>query len=175
MLHVSVLRDGRWVLQDALLDVGPAISKSQVVQIDLEGQLGDTVAVKLESARGLWSIDRVGWDTGLDRGHVAREIGPSRATDERGRDVRDLLADADERYYVTVEGAVADIEFEVPEAPVGEWTRSVVLKSRGFYYLYVSRNGPRDPALAERILDEPLTGNRYILDEWLSTIGDARP
>jgi len=168
MLHVSVLRDGQWVLQDALLDVGPAISKSQVVQLDLEGQLADTVVVKVESARGLWSVDRIGLDAGPELEQVVREIGPSRATDAQGRDLIDLIADTDERYYATTEGAVADIEFEVPEGPPEGWNRSVVLKSRGFYYLYVSRDGPGDPELADRILDEPFTGNRYILDQWRS-------
>ena len=63
---------------------------------------------------------------------------------------------------------MADIEFDVPERPDPGLSRSVILKSRGFYYLYVSQRGPNRAELADRILDEPLVGNRYILQRWLA-------
>ena len=79
-----------------------------------------------------------------------------------------VLAQAAERYYGKVNGAVADIEFAVPAPPPVDGQRSVILKSRGFYYMYVPHEGPSRAALADRILDEPLVGNRYILEQWLA-------
>ena len=167
-LHVSIQRNGQWVLEDALLAVGPAIGKTQIVPVELPDEPGDEVVVKLESATGLWAIDWVGLDIGEPVATSAKEISPSVARDERGRDLGALLAAADERYYATVRGAVADIEFDVPERPDPGLSRSVILKSRGFYYLYVSQRGPNRAELADRILDEPLVGNRYILQRWLA-------
>lgn len=166
MMHVFLWKDGQWVFQDALLDVGPALSKSQVVPIELDAHHGDTVIVKLESARALWEIDWVAMDVGPEPRTTVREIEPRLARDEQGRNITILLASADEQYYVTVRGGVADIEFAVPDGPDGNLTRSVILKSRGFYYMYVPHSGPSQSALADRILDEPLVGNRYILEQW---------
>jgi hypothetical protein len=167
MLHVSVLRDGQWTLEGVLPDVGPAIDKSQALAFDLEGEGGGDIVVKLESARGLWEIDWVAIDTGPEPPSRVTEVGARRAHDERGRDVAALLEAADERYYGTVEGAVAELEFDEPPRQPGEWARSVVLKSRGFYHIYVPHEGPSRAALAERILDEPLLGNRHVLEAWL--------
>ena len=169
MLHVLLWQEGRWTLQDALLDVGPAISKSQVARINLGGVDADTVAVRLEAARGLWEIDWVAMDVGPETPVTVTEIEPRWARDERGRDVRELLASEDGRYYTSVEGGVAEIEFAVPRPPPGDWARSVILKSRGFYYVYVPHSGPSQSPLADRILDEPLVGNQYILERWRAT------
>lgn len=169
MLHVLLWQEGRWTLQDALLDVGPALSKSQVARLNLGGVDSDTVAVRLEAARGLWEIDWVAMDVGPETPVTVTEIEPRWARDERGRDVRELLASEDGRYYTSVEGGVAEIEFAVPRPPPGDWARSVILKSRGFYYVYVPHSGPSQSSLANRILDEPLVGNQYMLERWRAT------
>lgn len=163
MLHVSIWQDGQWVFRDALPDVGPAIDKDQAVRLDLNGLTGDTVVIKLESARGLWEIDWVALDAGTPAPIRITELTPRSAFDSTGRDLTSLLSTTDQQYYATVEGAVAEIEFDVPEDPAGDWERSVILKSRGFYYLYVPHTGPSQAAVADRILDEPLFGNRYVL------------
>jgi len=167
-LHVLLWQEGRWTLQDALLDVGPALGKSQVARLDLSGVDADTVAVRLELARGLWQIDWVAMGVGSETPVTVTEIAARRARDERGRDVRELLASEDGRYYASVDGGVAEIEFAVPP-PVDDLARSVILKSRGFYYVYVPHSGPGQSLLADRILDEPLVGNQYILERWRAT------
>ncbi len=144
----------------------PAISKSQVARLDLSGVDADTVAVRLESARGLWLIDWVAMDMGPETPVTVTEMEPQWAHDEGGRDVRELLASEDGRYYGSVEGGVAEIEFVVPRPPLGDWARSVILKSRGFYYIHAPHSGPSQSPLADRILDEPLVGNRYVLEQW---------
>ncbi|NIV40018.1 MAG: hypothetical protein GWN58_64625, partial [Anaerolineae bacterium] len=59
MLLVSLWEEGKWVLQDALPDVGPAISKELVATLDLSRVKGNEVRIKLESSTGLWRIDAV--------------------------------------------------------------------------------------------------------------------
>ena len=59
MLHVRVWQGGRWVLQEALLDVGPAISKDQIASLDISGLEGEEVKIQLESSLGLWRLDAV--------------------------------------------------------------------------------------------------------------------
>jgi hypothetical protein len=170
-LHVSVLREGRWVLQGVLPDVGPAIDKSQALAFTLDDDLSDSLIVKLESARGLWEIDWVAMDLGPELPARITDIGPLRAHDERGRDIAGLLEAADQRYYGTIEGAVAEIEFgEPPRSPGDE--RSVILKSRGYYNVYVSHDAPSRADFADRILDEPLLGNQYVLEAWAKRGGN---
>ncbi len=169
MLHVFLWQDGQWILQDALLDVGPALSKSQVVQLDLNAVKGDTVVVKFESARALWEIDWIAMDTGEEPAITVREIEPRWARDEQRRDLTAILASEDGRYYASVQGGAAEIEFAVPGGAPNNWARSVILKSRGFYYVYVPHSGPSQSALADRMLDEPLWGNRYVLEQWRAT------
>ena len=52
MLHVKVWQEGHWVLQEALPDVGPLISKDQVAILDLAGVKSDQVKIRLESSLG---------------------------------------------------------------------------------------------------------------------------
>jgi hypothetical protein len=165
-LHVSLWREGRWTLQDALVDVGPAISKSQVARLNLDGVDADTFAVRLESARGLWQIDWVAMDVEPETPVKVTELEPRWAQDEGGRDVRELLVSEDGRYYASVEGGMAEIEFDVPDFPSDDRVQSVILKSRGFYYIHLPHDGPNQAPLADRILDEPLVGNRYIVERW---------
>jgi len=161
-LTVSVWENDGWVLKGAMPDVGPAIAKNQVVAFDLEASGDDRVLVKLESARGLWELDWVAMETGSAPPIHVTEAPLMRAR-EGVRDLSGLLGSADGRYYTTLRGAEAELEFAEPDPPAGSRARSMILRSRGFYYIYASHEGPGDAALAERILDEPLLGNRYVL------------
>jgi hypothetical protein len=164
-LHVSVWEGGRWVRRGLLLDVGPAISKSQILELPLPTE-GDNVLVRLESARGLWEIDWVALDGEPQPLLETREIDANRARDARGRDVVDVLASVDRRYYTSVEGDSVEIEFEMPPGPSPGFSRTVILKSTGYYLLHLPGTGPSQAALADRILDEPLVGNSYVLGKW---------
>jgi hypothetical protein len=158
-MHVLLWQEGRWMLQDVLLDVGPALSKSQVARLDLSGVEADTVVVRLESARGLWEVDWVALDMGSEKPLTVTEIAPERARDESGRDVRELIASGDGRYYASIDGGVAEIEFAVPP-PTDDLVRSVILKSRGFYYVYATLRPRQSHDISRHLTRHFVVSNR---------------
>jgi len=162
-LHVSVWVDGGWELQDMLLDVGPLLSKTQLATLDLTGVEGDEVRIRIESARGLWTLDWVALGVEADVTPVVTELAPARAEDARGRDLSAVLALSDGAYYTALEGDRVELEFRVPPGPAAGWERTVLARATGFYHLHVRGEGPAQTALSERILTEPLFGNRYLL------------
>ena len=87
------------MLQDALLDVGPAISKDQVASLDLSGVEGEEVRVQLESSLGLWRLDAVAIDYETSAPVSVTELAAYSAQTQDGRDVRELLLSDDEEYY----------------------------------------------------------------------------
>src|SRR5207249_640933 len=95
-LGVSVGNAGAWKSQGTIWEAGPEIVKRQVLPLDLSGVVGDTVRVRLESAPSFWLIDRVAIDFTPQRPLTVAELAPDSAVDGRGRDVRDLLAAADD-------------------------------------------------------------------------------
>jgi hypothetical protein len=160
-LGVSVKVDGGWERQGLVREAGPEISKQQIVPLDLSGVRGDTVTVRLESAPSLWLVDRVAIDYSGPESFTSREIAPSRAVDHRGRDIRTLLATADEREYVMERGDRAELAFAVPPVPPDR-ARSYVLVTRGWYRLDVPATGAPQFALLERVLGEPLAASRLV-------------
>ena len=114
MLHIRVWQQGRWVLQDALLDVGPAISKDQVASLDLSGVEGEEVRVQLESSLGLWRLDMVTIDYETSAPVSVTELGAHSAETHDGRDVRELLLSDDGEYYIALPGDKADLVFKEP-------------------------------------------------------------
>ncbi len=176
MLHVSVRVGGAWVLQDALPDVGPNLPKAQVARLDLREVSGDTVHVRLESARGLWQLDQVGLAEEVPGDLELHDLAPSTATDRDGFDRLHLLADEDERHHTAFPGDTVWVAYHAPPPPAPGRSRTVFVRSRGFYHLatdHIGRHARSD--MAERILDEPRFGNRYILERWLSGAADGYP
>lgn len=153
--------NGAWERQNLVREAGPEISKQQVVPLDLTNVEGDTVTVRLESAPSLWLVDRVGIDYAAPDEFTTREITPSRAVEEGGRNVLSLLSAVDRREYVMEWGDIAEVSFSVPPISPGR-VRSYVLVSRGWYRLDVPDRGEPQFALLERALAEPLATSRLI-------------
>lgn len=172
-LHVSVWRDGHWHLQDALLDVGPLLPKTQVALLDLSEVEGGEVRVKLESARGLWTIDQVALGVQSEGESRVTRLVPIVARHRDGRDLVDVLMSADGRHHTALEGDSVNLEFEVPPPPPPGWTRTVMVRSTGFYHIRTRSEGPARPAIADRILSEPLFGNRFLLNRLRATGPEA--
>ena len=164
-LHVSVWIDGAWRLQDMLLTVGPMLPKTQLAQLDIRGVTGDEVRVRIESARGFWSLDWVALGTEPDGELVLTSLVPSRAEDARGRDLAGILASADGAYYTALEGDRVELEFLAPPPPRAGSARTVLARSTGFYHTGTRAGGPAQTQLTERILTEPLFGSRYLIEQ----------
>lgn len=166
-LQVKLWENGRWVLQDALPDVGPALAKDLVARLDLSRWKGSEVRIKLESSVGLWRIDAAALGEAADAPlHVTR-LAPAQARTEYGRDVRARLARDDGAYYIALPGDSADVTFNAPPLAPGK-ARTCILKSKGFYYIYADDSGPNQAQLAERILTEPGLAARTFIPRWMA-------
>ncbi|MCI0330298.1 MAG: hypothetical protein L0196_05010 [candidate division Zixibacteria bacterium] len=170
MLHVKVWKEGEWVEQTALPDVGPGISKDQVAVLDLSQIPSGTVKLKLESATDLWRINQVYLDYSPDLPVEVAEIEPAGAVDERGNDVASSLRRNDDRYYVTIKGQYAHLTFEEVPARAGR-QRHYAVKAKGYYHQWFEAEGAEETALLERVLTEPLFGSRTFMPLWKARKG----
>jgi hypothetical protein len=171
-LHVSVWRDEGWQLQDMLLDVGPHLPKTQVARLDLAGLSGEEVRIRVEGAHGLWALDRLSLGVEDSQEPVTRRISASEAVGPEGRDLRAVLEGTDGTYLTTLEGHAVDLVFPAPPEPETGFRRTVLARTSGFYHIYVDQSGEPAPRIVDRILDEPLFGNRYMLGELLTSLPD---
>ena len=154
-----------WELQDALMDVGPNLPKTQVATLDLRGVTGSEVRVRIESARGLWAVDEVRLGGETDAGLEVRELSPRRATGRDGRDVTAEIASSDSRYHMATRGDVVHLEFAAPDPPPTGTSRTVLARTSGFYHLHTDHWGrTAHPDVADRMLDEPGYAARYVLE-----------
>ena len=168
-LHVSVWIDGAWERQDALLDVGPHLPKTQVARLDLSEVAGREVRVRLEGPRGLWTIDRVALGVEADAEPTIHDLVPVEATGPGGRDLRSELSASDERYLTALTGDEVELVFRAPPEPAPGTERSVMARTAGFYHIYVEQSGPPRLDVVQRILEEPLFVNRYMLSVFRGT------
>ena len=173
MLHIRVWQQGRWVLQDALLDVGPAISKDQVASLDLSGVEGEEVRVQLESSLGLWRLDTVTIDYESSAPVSVTELAAHSAETHDGRDVRELLLSDDGDYYIALPGDKADLVFKEPPRHK-DHDRSYVLETKGFYYIYANDSGVPRPDLVNGILAESKVAAGYFLPRWQEIVEAQR-
>jgi hypothetical protein len=170
-LDVQAATDGgTWKSVARLPDVGGAISKLEVVVIDLRGMTGDTVRVRLESSPELWVLESA--DLAPYRGRATPDrlhsLQPLRATDERGTDVAPLLARRDGRYLVTTRGSDVTFEYDVPPAAQSGMTRSVLVRTVGHYYVETDDRAPPRLDVVERLMRDRAFAQQYFSDAWVA-------
>jgi hypothetical protein len=171
-LHVSVLRAGVWVRIAALPNVGPAISKTQVVPFDFGDFSGDTVRVRLETFPQLWTLDSI--ELAPDFGPVAvRKAELVKARTERGRDVSRLISARDGSYHVALSGSRVDLEFRAP--PDAGDARTVLVSTTGHYYIAADDSDASHLHEAFRIFADDEYARQYFQRAWKETKAETRP
>jgi hypothetical protein len=149
-LSVLVQTDTGWVRQGIAWDVGPEISKRQVVALDLRGVTGPTVRVRVESVPSFWLIDAVALDQTADQRIRLQELAATSAVTGTGRDVRPLLASADNTALVMETGDTAILRFAAPALRPGQ-SRSYLLRTHGWYRLHTGTGAPPDLVLLRTV------------------------
>ena len=144
-LSVSVRTAAGWRSRGQFWEAGPEIAKRQALDLDLSPVVGDTVAVRLESAPSFWTIDRVAMDFTPDRSVVVRELRLVMARDAGGRDVAPLIGAVDHRDWALDHGASGEVVFAVPPETPG-LSRSYLLRSTGWYRVDAPETGEPDLA-----------------------------
>jgi hypothetical protein len=136
-LHVSIWDGTDWQRQGTVWEVGPELSKRQVVPLDLRDLEGDSVRVRLESAPSFWAIDAVAMDYSDDARLTIRHVRPSRATTHNGGNALGVLSDRDDRTLTLERTQWAELEFRVPDPPVAE-VRTWMVESTGWYRIHLT-------------------------------------
>lgn len=170
MLQVSVFEVDRWVFHGRLPDVGPHLSKSQALQLDLGRVVGDEVRVRLEVPRGLWSLDHVALAAESTAPPMVRTLTAVSANDVEGRDVRHRLSGTDGSHVTALPGHTVDLVFDAPPSPEKGWERTVLARTHGFYHIWVEQSGTAQLDVVQRILEEPRYVNRYMLELFRGTL-----
>jgi len=180
-LDVSVWSNGDWVKQGWFPNVGPHVSAEKMIVLDVSKEGADKIRVKIETARDLWYIDGIAMDFSEDEEITVTPMAIRSAITESGLDVSHLLASSDSLYYASMPGEYARVVYEaVARNP--EMERSIVMKSRGYYYRWAQPNEYEiSRETIERVLREPLYGNRFFLPKWREVkaqhtlVGSGRP
>ncbi len=162
-LHVSVLQRGSWVRVASLPNVGPAISKTQVVPLDLAELSGDTIRVRLEAFPQLWELDSV--ELVPDLGPiVAQKAELVKARTGQGRDVSQLLSSRDGDYHVALNGDRVELVFKAPPESAEE--RTVLISTTGHYYIAADDTESSRMYEAFRIFADDEYARHYFQRAW---------
>lgn len=167
MLKVSVWNDSEsnWRYVGHVWEVGSALPKDIVVELDLLNTHTNRLQVKLECPPGIWMVNSVQVDYAYHNiPNHAQEITPRKAVDQNGRDVLAALNRADNQYHVmpTRQDAV-DLEFVVPARKSG-MARSYMAKGGGYYTIHMPAVGEPQPEVMQRMLREPGAFTRFALE-----------
>jgi len=154
-LTARVLHGSSWTVAGQYWEAGPEVSKRQVLHLDLNGVVGDTVRVRLESAPSFWLIDRVAMAFGADAEVSVRTASLASARLAGGGDIRSALLAADTSYLTLETGESAELSFAMPAAVPGA-ERSYLLRSRGWYRIRTSERGEPAVAFLDRLAEQPL-------------------
>lgn len=163
MLQVKLWNGASWQEAGFVWEVGPSVPKDQAVWLDLKNIPGELLRVKLESTAGFWMINHVAIDFTPDAEIKVTELAPVQAFDHLHRDVREVLANNDGRYYeMPTTQDWAELVFAAPP-PTEGYQRSVLLKSAGYYEIHVSAEGQPQRELLAKLMNEPGAYGQYTL------------
>jgi hypothetical protein len=161
-LSLFVERNGQWEFTGYFNIAGPMAFRDDILEIPLTGKEPDSLRVKLESGTFLWELDYAAADFSLPVGYKSSFVQVASAIDENNRDVSDLLALDDTRYYTQPEtGDQAVVTFTLPA--ITNDARTVILHSKGWYQVLREPEGKPDVRELQSFRD-PARFNRFIND-----------
>jgi hypothetical protein len=114
--------------------------RDEIMPINLKGINSDTIKIKLKTGFLFWEIDYAGMDFSKNEEMKPVAVPVKTAIDNNNLDIRGLLINRDNGYYVQKQtGDAAVLTFDKPLQ--GEGTRSVFLHTRGYYKILREQTG----------------------------------
>jgi hypothetical protein len=159
------LFDGKaWRVAGYLRDLPSLVHREQAVPLDLRGVEGESLRLRIDGAPGLFSIDRAVVSFDGEPEVAETRVPAAEATDDAGRDVRDLLNRADGRRHSLRPGRDSvTLVFPAPRLRAGQ-ARTVLVEATGYYNVIVRPEGAPQPELFRRLLEEPGGVARFALE-----------
>jgi hypothetical protein len=131
-----------------------------VLRLDVRDIPGKVLRMRLEATAGFVMVNSVRADYSDDLPVETFEVSPSEAKDYRGKDLREVLETADDRYHLMYTSDWAELTFIVPPVKKG-YQRTYVLKSTGYYTINISAEGEPQTDLIDRFIKEPYAFRQY--------------
>ncbi len=164
-MSVSVLTQEGWQKQAWIPDVGPQLQAERVVVLDCSDCPDSLIQVRIESAAGLWLVNRLALDWSEDVPLIATDLKLLDAKNQHGTDIAPLLNRKDSLYYAAIPGDFATVTYEAPEPAAGN-SQTILLSSRGHYFSWINADSSVTPGLFEAIMTRPGYGSELYWREW---------
>lgn len=169
LLTVSVRTPNGWSQRGVFEAAGNEIAKAQALRIPIDDITGERIELRLESAVGMWHVDRVSVDYSVDVPVETHQLALDRATLHDGRDVLSTLSQIDETRLSTEKGDWAELTFTAPAPPASGMRRSFVVQTTGYDTLHVEPAAEPDPDAANAMMLSPAATSRRVLELRLAT------
>ena len=166
-LKIRVETEIGWKSKGFIFGGGPFISDDKVYVIDISDVPGETLKIKLTPPANFWMINYLALDYTEDINVRITEIEPAEAMDRKGRDVRGILTQRDNTYFVMPNiGDEAELVFESPPQD-NSMDRSIILKVSGYYDIHLDAKAEPQREILNRYLMEPDFAIHYAFKEYL--------
>jgi len=173
-LKVQVLRNEAWQDAGFFYPTGPFGIEDDIMVLPLEGITGDSLTIRLQGGTFFWMIDYAAVDYSADCEVNIALISPQEASDHNGRDIKQLLLQADGDYFVMPEiGNYATIKYPAPPLPPG-LERSLFMRSTGYYIIHPRQDVKPDLAKFLAIRQRPELFLKFSLEELQKRITAAQ-
>jgi hypothetical protein len=162
-LLIKIWNGHEWTDGGHVFEVGSRVAKDQLVVLNLENILSDTLRLRFESTAGFWKMNSAAVDYSPDLPVTVAEIPPEKALTEQGQDVLSSLRTIDHRYYeISDPQNRAELVFRVPPR-AARLDRSYLLKCTGYYTIHVAAEGDPQTELIWRFALVPGAFGQYAL------------
>lgn len=158
-----------------LTTIGPLATREMVVPLDLTGLTGNEIRLQLSTGFMFWDIDYAAIDFSDDAQFSVSTLMPNKATDETGRDVTKLLAEADGKYLEQpVPGNAVDIDYLAKPNNDPKKTQTFILHAKGYYEHVRNFKTPLNLGFLEQF-KKPDGFSRYSLQLYKATLTNNLP
>lgn len=173
-LHIRVETENGWQSRGTIAGGGPFVSEDRIYIVDIRDVKGDTLKIKLTPPAAIWKLNYLAVDYTEERPIAIHEINAAEALDDRGQDVREILAKTDNDYLVMPNiGDYAELAFEAP-VQRADGDRSVFLKASGYYDIHIDAKGEPQLELLRKFIIEPGSSIQYSLEEYFKWIKEIQ-
>jgi len=169
LLRIQVKTEKGWKSRGTIFGGGPFISEDKAYVIDIGDVTEETLKIKITPPATFWRINSLSVDYTEDLDLQIYEMRVLEALDNRGRDVKEILANSDNNYLImTNKGDKAEVIFPAPPKKEGG-ERSVILKATGYYNIHLKAQGEPQNELLKKFYSEPGFTIRFALQEYLKS------
>jgi len=169
LLRIRVKTEKGWKSKGTIFGGGPFISEDKAYVIDISDVIEETLKIKITPPATFWRINSLFVDYTEDLDLQIHEVRASEAVDNRGQDVKEILAASDNNYLIMPnKGDQAEVIFSAPPKKE-DWERSVILKASGYYTIHLRAKGKPQNELLEKLHSEPGYTIQFALQEYLKS------